>query len=395
MRICLFTPTFLPVIGGAELFSDMFARGMIARGHHVLVIAQKMKSLRALCDLPYPVVLYRRPPMQHLWAEFLARPLVRAWRKQPFDLVVTNYGYPLAYAASRWKEKLKFGLISVAHGSDLHESFNFKNKFRVNHLRHLGYARSDHVIGVSGEMARRAREVIGDALTPVDVIHNGIDLETWRREQNRARFATAPVAGEFSLRSGAFTLQVAALRPVKRPDVAIRAVALCRDVYEQFDLKHVMVGEGKLAAECKRLANELGVGDRVVFTGSRIGEDKQWLFAHARLFVHSSDEEGGLPFVLSEAAASGLPLLVSEIATHLDFLSDSKCGFTFRKGDAQNLSAGLRSVLEMDTTAMRAAALIRSKDFAWSKTLDAYEKILLETVRLVRTSPGRCASPLR
>jgi hypothetical protein len=69
MRICLFTPSFFPVIGGVEYFTDMLARGMIARGHEVVVIAQIMKSSTPLWPLPYPVRQYRRPPMQHLWAE--------------------------------------------------------------------------------------------------------------------------------------------------------------------------------------------------------------------------------------------------------------------------------------------------------------------------------------
>src|SRR5690242_8787059 len=106
MRICLFTPTFLPVIGGAEHWCDMFARGMQGRGHQVVVVAQRMRGHGPPPPLPYPVETYRRPKLQHLFAEFPARPLVRSWRRHRHEMVVTVYGYPLAYAVSRIKHRL-------------------------------------------------------------------------------------------------------------------------------------------------------------------------------------------------------------------------------------------------------------------------------------------------
>jgi glycosyltransferase involved in cell wall biosynthesis len=303
--------------------------------------------------------------------------------------VLTNYGYPLGYAVSRVKQRLNVGLISIAHGSDLHSSFNPKNKLRANRLRQLGYERSDQVVGVSRTMAERVREVIGEAPTPIEVVHNGIDLENWRREQEAARTGTAEVAREFQLAPGGFTLQVGALRTVKRPDVAIRAVARARDSYDRLNLTHVMVGEGKLGADYRTLAGELGISDRIVFAGNRTGTDKAWLFAHARFLVHTSDDEGGLPLVLSEAAASGLPLLVSDIPSHQDFVADSGCGRLFRKGDPDDLARGMRAMLEGDLGRMRAASLERSKNFSWNTTLDAYERLCKKVIGLVQ--PGKQA----
>lgn len=388
MRICLYTPTFFPVMGGAELFCDIFARGMIARGHEVVVIAQKMKSPRELQLLPYPVVLYRRPPLQHLCTELLARPFLRQWRKHHFDVCVTVYGYPLAYAVSRVKKKLKVGLISVAQGADLYPNFNPKNKPRVNRLIKLGYQQSDHIVGVSSTMAERARAMIGDAPTPISIIHNAVDLKAWNDAQTAACAAaldSVAVAHEFGLKPGAFTLQVAGLRHVKRPDLAIGAVAKCRDVYDSLNWKHVMVGEGKTGSKYHDLARELGIADRIVFTGLRTGQDKHWLFANARFLMHTSDEEG-LPFVLSEAAASGLPLLVSDIQPHTEFLGNSACGQTFRHGQLDDLAAALGDMLRADLTVMREKSLARAQDFSSDKMLDAYERLCRDVIALAQSA---------
>lgn len=377
MRICLYTPTFLPVMGGAELFCDMFARGMQGRGHEVVVIALKQRTNRPMPEVPYPVRRYRRPPCQHLCTEILAWPLLKAWRKHHFDVVVTIYGYPLAYAVSRVKERLKLGLIAVAQGADLYPTYNPRNKWRVNRLIAEGYRRSDHVVGVSRTMAERARAFMGKAGpvdTPVDVIHNAIDIGAWERSLEEARGQTPDVVREFGLVPGGFTLQVAGLRQVKRPDLAIDAVARCRDVYEKLNLRHVMAGEGKTAEQYHALARGLGIADRIVFAGVRTGMDKYWLFAHARLLMHTSDEEG-LPFVLSEAAASGLPMLVSGIDPHREFLGDSGCGRTFHRGDLEDLAGRLREMLGGDLTALRAASRRRAVDFGADKMLDAYEAL--------------------
>lgn len=72
------------------------------------------------------------------------------------------------------------------------------------------------------------------------------------------------------------------------------------------------------------------MGKRLIFTGYVDGEPLQELYAHARLFVLSSLNEG-FPLVLLEAMGYGLELLVSDIpATHLIEL-DASC--YFRAGD--------------------------------------------------------------
>jgi len=69
MRICLFTPTFLPSLGGAELAGDRILRGLQARGHDVQVLCQDHGEPKGL---PYPVTRYRRPPPDRAGAALAA-----------------------------------------------------------------------------------------------------------------------------------------------------------------------------------------------------------------------------------------------------------------------------------------------------------------------------------
>ncbi len=361
-------------MGGVEVWCDVFARGMIDRGHKVCIVAQKMRSPHPMPELPYPVHLFRRPPRQHLLAEFFAWPLIRAWRRHRFDIVIINYGYPLGYAASLLKRRLKFATLVVAHGNDLYENFNEKRKMRIERLRRAGYERADHIVAVSRILAQRAAKVIAPAATPISIIHNATDLADWRAKLEQARHARPSVASEFDLAPGQFTLQVAGLRHVKRPDLAIGAVARCKDLYDRLNLKHVMVGTGKDPQQYYALARSLGISHRIAFAGLRTGDDKFWLFANARLLLHTSDEEG-LPIVLTEAAASGLPLLASDILPHVDFIGNSNCGKTFPHGNLDALAPLLADMLQQNLTPLANASRTRALDFNLPQMLDAYESL--------------------
>ena len=59
------------------------------------------------------------------------------------------------------------------------------------------------------------------------------------------------------------------------------------------------------------MVQELGLGDRVIFTGMVTGEAKAALLTHADLFVLPSYSEG-FPMVVAEAMGYGLPLVITE-----------------------------------------------------------------------------------
>lgn len=71
----------------------------------------------------------------------------------------------------------------------------------------------------------------------------------------------------------------------------------------------LLVGDGQLRQAAEKQANELGIADRVIFTGVRT--DVPRLLQAMDVFVFPSLYEG-LPVSLIEAQASGLPCLISD-----------------------------------------------------------------------------------
>lgn len=90
-------------------------------------------------------------------------------------------------------------------------------------------------------------------------------------------------------------------------------------VLEKKDAHLVLCGEGPLMNEVKSLVNSKGIEDKVSFLGLR--KDMPDLFQAMDVFVMPSLFEG-LPFVLVEAQASGIPCIVSNTVSSEAKLTD-------------------------------------------------------------------------
>ncbi len=368
MRICLFTPTFLPSLGGAELAGDRILRGLQARGHDVRVLCQDHGEPK---DLPYPVTRYRRPPAQHLWPEFLSRHVKRLYRRDPFDVMLAFYGYPTGFAAVRVKQQLGFKLVVSARGADLYPNFHALSKPRVKTTIRAGYLGADRIISLSNWLDERLCEVAGPDLPPIDRVLNGIDLEAFDRELEAVRDIDPP----FGLKPGKFVLHLARVGPVKRQDLAVDALARSVDRFRERGMKYVIVGDGESLNELCEKVEALGIGDVVCFLGRQTGVHKYWLLKHAHVFVSTSREEG-MPNAIIEAIAAGLPVLASDIGPHTELMSLTRAGRTFRFPDAGDLAKQLVLMMDDDLSGYQVAARDRRQMFSLPTMIDGYERSL-------------------
>jgi glycosyltransferase involved in cell wall biosynthesis len=113
----------------------------------------------------------------------------------------------------------------------------------------------------------------------------------------------------------------------------------------------------------------------IIFTGYQSGDDLAALYRGAALFVHPSKLEGyGL--VIAEALAQGRPLIVSDIAPHLEFNLPPKCYYP--AGDVAALAAKLRGGNYEQYCAPEAAAAL--KQVGWESIarehLELYRELL-------------------
>lgn len=128
-------------------------------------------------------------------------------------------------------------------------------------------------------------------------------------------------------------LSVGELNKNKNHEVVIKAIKKI----DRPEIKYLLVGQGKLRDNLKKLVKELGLEKQVLFLGFRL--DVAELYKIADIFVFPSKREG-LSVALIEALASGLPCVVSAIRGNVDLIKDDTC--IFRTGNIDELTECLK-----------------------------------------------------
>jgi glycosyltransferase involved in cell wall biosynthesis len=106
----------------------------------------------------------------------------------------------------------------------------------------------------------------------------------------------------------------------------------------------VIVGQGTLEAELKQMAGRLGLGDRVRFLGLRT--DVASLMNAADAFVMSSAWEG-MPMVVLEAQASGLPVVATHVGGIPEVVVPGKTGYLVPPRDPDALADAMKKLMAL------------------------------------------------
>jgi glycosyltransferase involved in cell wall biosynthesis len=105
-----------------------------------------------------------------------------------------------------------------------------------------------------------------------------------------------------------------------------------------------LVGDGPMRADLEARVRELGVADVVEFLGARPEEEVMQILAGADLLVLASLIEG-LPVVLMEAMAFGVPVVAPHVAGIPELVTHEREGLLFPPSDWEGLSAQLRRLV--------------------------------------------------
>lgn len=199
----------------------------------------------------------------------------------------------------------------------------------------------------------------------IDVVHPGVDLQTFRPGyRHAARAALGLSAGD---RIIAF---IGRIQPLKAPDVLVRAAALLPDV--QVLIAGGPSGSGLAAPDSLvKLAADLGITDRVTFLPPQSREQLSDVYRAADVVaVPSYSESFGL--VAIEAQACGTPVVAAAVGGLPVAVADAR---TLVDGhDPARWADALASVLNAgpaEADALSRAAVSHAQRFSWDSTVDA------------------------
>lgn len=279
--------------------------------------------------------------------------LIRFMRKGNYTIVHTHSSK--AGILGRWAAKLAGVpiIVHTVHGWGHHERQHPLVRAVYIALEKLTLPITDKLIVVSSlNIEKGLADGIGAAKDYV-VIRSGIELERFGHPtvpciETRTTWGIpedAQVVGT-----------VTRLSPQKAPLDFIKAAATVLESYPE--TWFVMVGDGPLHADVKALATELGISQQLVLTGLR--RDVPELMAAFDIFVLSSLWEG-LPRVLPQAMASGLPIVATACDGSAEAVTDGENGYLVPPGKPAALAAQIKRLLHDPLTAKRMGVTGRSR----------------------------------
>lgn len=365
LRLCLCVSLFPPAIGGAERQAERLARAIAAQGHHVTVVTQRLPGAAPAEELDGVRVVRAIRTCKRGALYGLSYVLSLGWyllrHLRSFDLIQTTYLYLDAFTALATRPlHRKPVILRPACGGTYGDltrlpTFRFWPLWpRLDRPIHAlildTMHRADAVIALSGQLAEEL-QAAGFPPKRIVRIPNGVDPrrfvpvdETTRRARHAALGAAGPVL-----------TFVGRLHAQKDIATLLHATARLREEWPGIHVLLVGAGPEEDALRC--LARDLGLQERVSFTGG-VADVIPYLDA-TDVFIHPSRAEG-MPGALLEAMACGLPCVATRIGGTEDVITDGEDGFLVPPGDVRSLGAAIARLLKDPVLARRLGAQARA-----------------------------------
>ena len=408
LRVCLLGYRSKPFCGGQGIYLYYLSKALVDQGHQVDVLSGP----------PYPALdprvrLVKLPSLDLYATEARFRAALDRRLLQPLELYeylsVLSGGFPEPYTfgvrAYRYlrehrdaydvvhdNQTLCYGLLDIQNKLGLPVVATVHHPITIDRDIAVGAARTrtlrvlvrrwyrflrmqkkvvrrlEHVLTVSDQARLDIERDFGRPAASMQVIHNGIDTETFRPLSEGVR------------EPGRLVATASADAPLKGLNFLLKAVA--RLARERDDVHLVVIGTLREDSRTARLIRRLRISERVSFVSNLSTDQLVREYNRAWVAVVPSLYEGfGLP--AGEAMACGTPVVSTTGGALPEVVGDA--GVLVAPGDDRALAAGIADLLDDPA---RHAALARAgrerirAEFDWARVaagvVAAYEKAIAD-----------------
>jgi glycosyltransferase involved in cell wall biosynthesis len=375
MHILIINSEFPPVGGGAGNASAQLAKSLVDLGQEVTVLTTRFG------DLPYYMVcggvrIRRVPAVRNradrsgaleqitfmLGASWGALRFARRWRP---DVTIAFFGVPSGPAAWVLKRYYRIPYIVSLRGGDVPGSrpYDFATYHRlIAPLVRIIWRGAAAVVANSEGLRSLAHAFAPNV--DIRVIPNGVDPDMFQ-----------PVKRSWDNMKMLFVGRIVYQKGL---DLLFQALVGLRDMSWQL----TVVGDGPQRDSLQSMAETIGIADRVYFAGWQPREALVEFYQQANLFVFPSRHEG-MPNVVLEAMASGLPVIATSIAGNEELVIPDETGLLVPPEGVVALREALCTLLSdpVRCQAMGRASRQRIvRHYTWEMAAREYLSILEEIV---------------
>ena len=385
LRVAIVTETYPPEVNGVSMTLARLVEGLRLRQHDVQLVRPRQTGADAgQQGERFHEVLMRGLPIPrygHLRMGVPSkRALVRLWALRRPDVVHIATEGPLGWSALQACRHLQLPVTS-----DFRTNFHaYSQHYGVGWLRKpiMAYLRKFHNATLRTMVPTEAlrRDLAACGFRGLRVVARGVDTEHFHPLRRDRALRASWGADDASL----VAVCVGRLAPEKNLDLVVRAFEAVARAEPASRL--VLVGDGPMREALRARCPQ------AVLAGQRSGTDLAAHYASADLFVFASMTET-FGNVVTEAMASGLPVLAFEHAAAAQLIRHGHDGLLVGLGDEAGFieaafrAAGDRSALSR----IGAAARDSASALDWSGVVERFEDELRSVVSPV--SPGVSALP--
>lgn len=246
--------------------------------------------------------------------------LVSYLQKQRIDAVLAEYGMVGAMVNSAC-QLAGVPLVIHFHGADAHHRATIE---AYDYPKAFSYASA--IVGVSQDMVEQLAKL---GAPPEKLFLNPYGIDT-------AQFSALNISD-----TPAYFLAIGRFVEKKSPSSLIKAFHLVTKKIPRARLW--IVGNGPLLKQSQQLAQQLGITDKVTFTGVLSSEEIVQLMKGMRCFVQHSvtaadGDMEGTPLAILEASARGLPVVSTFHAGIKQAVINGQTGFLVNEYDIQAMA---------------------------------------------------------
>ena len=381
MHIAFFTNFYLPVVNGVTRSVESFREELTRQRHNVFIFAQSADDYEDTVPFIFRYPSVTLPVYVDVPAVIPVSPFIdQLLPALKLDVIHTHHPFLLGSTAARKAEELHLPLVFTFHTQYQEythyvplpqETIQEFLKGAVKNWLQDFMRLCQHIIIPSESMKDILVQDYGlrDCYT---VIPTGMDLEPYRRADGKALRAREGWQDDIVL------VSTGRLASEKNWPTLIQAA---QKVYREHpQLRVVLIGDGPEKSALQELVAELGIAERVTFTGEiHFSEVPVYLKAADVFGFASVTETQGL--VTMEAIAAGLPVVAVDGSGTRDIIENGKQGWLV-PNDPEALADSINRLLDSPEKMrkFRRGALRKAKTFEMKNCAKQMVKVYKQAI---------------
>ncbi len=392
MKILMLTWEYPPrIVGGIARVVHDLSKRLIKDGHEVTVV-----TYRDSADVPeyendkgvnvYRVDNYMIHPnnfidwIMQLNFNMLSKATEIINKEGGFD-VIHAHDWLVTYAAKSLKNAYDIPIVATIHATEAGRNSGIHDETQryINDTEWLLTYEATEVIVNSNYMKNEIQRLFGLPFDKINVIPNGINLSNFTGIERDYDFRR-----QYAMDNEKIILYVGRL--VYEKGVQHLIAAMPKILSNYHDAKLIIAGRGGMMDELRAEASNLGLNDKIYFTGYLNSKQVQKMYKCADVAVFPSTYE---PFgiVALEAMLAGVPTVVSDVGGLDEIVTHGVDGMKSYAGNANSIADSVTALLydhQLATNVSKKAKQKVKEQFNWEKiaqdTHFTYEKAICQTM---------------